>query len=127
MSWAAGSARLIFRRYVELGSVNELVRNLRGRNVRTKTKKLSTGATRGGIPFGACAGRTRSLRISQPPQMPSYEAVPHRFDTKAAEQRRIMVFAGIAGRQQRVTDEDRIGAGEQAQGLQLIGHRGAAR
>jgi len=48
----AEQVRLIFRRYLEVGSVNELVRDLRERNVRTKTKKLSTGATRGGIPFG---------------------------------------------------------------------------
>jgi site-specific DNA recombinase len=44
--------RLIFRRYLELGSVNELVRDLKERNVRTRTKRLATGATRGGIPFG---------------------------------------------------------------------------
>jgi hypothetical protein len=44
--------RLIFRRYLELGSVNELVRDLQERNIRTKTKRLATGATRGGIPFG---------------------------------------------------------------------------
>jgi site-specific DNA recombinase len=44
--------RSIFRRYLELGSVNELLRDLRERNVRTKTRLLSTGATRGGIPFG---------------------------------------------------------------------------
>src|SRR5260221_13042058 len=44
--------RSIFRRYLELSSVNELVRDLRERNIRTRTKQLSTGATRGGIPFG---------------------------------------------------------------------------
>ncbi len=44
--------RSIFRRYLELGSVNELLRDLRDRNIRTKTRRLSTGATRGGIPFG---------------------------------------------------------------------------
>src|SRR6202140_2991888 len=44
--------RSIFRRYLELGSVNELVRDLRERNIRTKTKQLATGMTRGGIPFG---------------------------------------------------------------------------
>src|SRR5712671_808169 len=42
----------IFRRYLELGSVNELVRDLRERNIRTRVKRLATGATRGGIPFG---------------------------------------------------------------------------
>ncbi len=44
--------RSIFRRYLELGSVNELVRNLRECNIRTKTRRLSAGATRGGMPFG---------------------------------------------------------------------------
>jgi hypothetical protein len=44
--------RSIFRRYLELGSVNELLRDLKERNIRTKSKLLSTGATRGGIPFG---------------------------------------------------------------------------
>jgi site-specific DNA recombinase len=44
--------RLIFRRYLDLGSVNELLRDLKERNIRTRTKQLSTGATRGGIPFG---------------------------------------------------------------------------
>jgi site-specific DNA recombinase len=44
--------RSIFRRYLELGSVNELLRDLKDRNIRTKTRSLSTGATRGGIPFG---------------------------------------------------------------------------
>src|SRR5258707_7756107 len=44
--------RLIFRRYLELGSVNELVRDLEERNIRTRIKRLATGATRGGIPFG---------------------------------------------------------------------------
>jgi site-specific DNA recombinase len=44
--------RSIFRRYLELGSVNELLRDLRERNIRTKSRLLSTGAMRGGIPFG---------------------------------------------------------------------------
>jgi site-specific DNA recombinase len=44
--------RSIYRRYLELGGVNELVRDLRERNIRTRTKLLATGATRGGIPFG---------------------------------------------------------------------------
>ena len=35
--------RSIFRRYLELGSVNELLRDLRERNIRTKTRRLSTG------------------------------------------------------------------------------------
>jgi site-specific DNA recombinase len=44
--------RSIFRRYLELGGVNELVRDLRDRNIRTKIRQLSTRATRGGVPFG---------------------------------------------------------------------------
>jgi site-specific DNA recombinase len=44
--------RSIFGRYLELGGVNELLRDLRERNIRTKTRLLSTGTTRGGIPFG---------------------------------------------------------------------------
>jgi DNA invertase Pin-like site-specific DNA recombinase len=44
--------RSIYRRYLELGSVNELLRDLRERNIRTKARQLSTGATRGGVPFG---------------------------------------------------------------------------
>src|SRR6195256_6134451 len=44
--------RSIYRRYLEPGGVNELVRDLRERNIRTRTKLLATGATRGGIPFG---------------------------------------------------------------------------
>ena len=44
--------RLIFRRYLELSSVNELVRDLKERNICTRTKQLATGATRGGTPFG---------------------------------------------------------------------------
>jgi site-specific DNA recombinase len=43
----AERVRLIFRRYVELGSVNALVRD-----IRTKTRLYSTGLTRGGILFG---------------------------------------------------------------------------
>src|SRR3979411_262141 len=48
----AERVRLIFRRYLELGGVNALVRDLRERNVRTKARLLATGATRGGILFG---------------------------------------------------------------------------
>src|ERR1700731_1013491 len=44
--------RSIFKRYLELGSVNERVRDLRERNIRTRTKRVAKGAPRGGIPFG---------------------------------------------------------------------------
>src|SRR6516164_6856416 len=47
----AEQVRLIYRRYLELSGVNALVRDLRERNIRTKTRPLATGGTRGGIPF----------------------------------------------------------------------------
>jgi site-specific DNA recombinase len=40
--------RSIYRRYLELGSVNELLRDLKEHNIRTKSRLLSTGVTRGG-------------------------------------------------------------------------------
>jgi site-specific DNA recombinase len=48
----AERVRLIFRRYLELSGVNALVRDLRERNIRTKERRLATGATRGGVLFG---------------------------------------------------------------------------
>ena len=48
----AERVRLIFRRYLELGGVNALVRNLRKQDIRTKSRLLATCATRGGVPFG---------------------------------------------------------------------------
>jgi DNA invertase Pin-like site-specific DNA recombinase len=47
----AEQVRLIFKRYLELSGVNALVRDLKDRNIRTKTRPLATGGTRGGIPF----------------------------------------------------------------------------
>jgi site-specific DNA recombinase len=47
----AEQVRLIYRRYLELGGVNALVRDLKERNIRTKTRLLATGGTRGGIPL----------------------------------------------------------------------------
>src|SRR5665647_2933560 len=47
----AERVRLIYRRYLELGRVNALVRDLRDKDVRTKIRLRVTGATRGGIPF----------------------------------------------------------------------------
>jgi site-specific DNA recombinase len=48
----AERVRLIYRRYLELGGVNALVRDLGERNIRTKSRLLATGATRGGVLFG---------------------------------------------------------------------------
>jgi site-specific DNA recombinase len=47
----AKQVRSIFRRYLELGSVNRLVVDLRERNFRSKIRKMSDGRTRGGVPF----------------------------------------------------------------------------
>ena len=45
--------RLIFRRYLEVTGINELVRELKAKNICTKARTLSTtGKRRGGIPFG---------------------------------------------------------------------------
>src|SRR5258706_14880219 len=49
--------RSIFRRYLELGGVNELVRDLKERNIRTKIQNLSSGKTRG-----------QNLLAARPPQ-----------------------------------------------------------
>jgi site-specific DNA recombinase len=48
----AERVRQIYRRYLELGGVNALVRDLRERNFRSKSRLLATGATRGGVLFG---------------------------------------------------------------------------
>jgi site-specific DNA recombinase len=47
----ADRVRLIFERYLALGSVNRLVLELRERDIRTKIRKLSNGNTRGGVAF----------------------------------------------------------------------------
>src|SRR5215472_1018938 len=48
----AEQVRTIFRRYLEVSGINELVRDLRARNICTKARTFSTGKTRGGIAFG---------------------------------------------------------------------------
>ena len=48
----AERVRLIYRRYLELSGVNALVRDLRDKDIRTKARRRTTGAIRGGIPFG---------------------------------------------------------------------------
>ena len=47
----ADRVRMIFERYLALGSVNRLVLELRERDIRTKIRMLSNGNTRGGVPF----------------------------------------------------------------------------
>ena len=47
----AKTVRLIFERYLELGSVNRLVGDLRDKGLISKVRNLSSGAIRGGVPF----------------------------------------------------------------------------
>jgi DNA invertase Pin-like site-specific DNA recombinase len=47
----AKTVRHIFRRYLELGSLNLLLTDLRKSGIKTKTRPLSNGRTIGGIPF----------------------------------------------------------------------------
>jgi DNA invertase Pin-like site-specific DNA recombinase len=47
----ANIVRLIFQRYLELGSVNRLVKDLKERGFKSKIRKLASGGTRGGVPF----------------------------------------------------------------------------
>jgi site-specific DNA recombinase len=47
----AERVRIIFRRYLELGSINLLMTDLRKRGIVTKVRSLSNGRTVGGIPF----------------------------------------------------------------------------
>src|SRR6201985_1006654 len=46
----AERVRLIYRRYLELGGARALERDLRQRDIRTKTRLLTNGRVRGGIP-----------------------------------------------------------------------------
>jgi len=48
----AETVRLIFRRYLELGSIGALIAQLDREGVRTKRQVLSSGKARGGIRFG---------------------------------------------------------------------------
>jgi site-specific DNA recombinase len=48
----AETVRLIFRRYLEVGSIGALIERLDQEDVRTKRQVLSSGKTRGGIRFG---------------------------------------------------------------------------
>jgi hypothetical protein len=52
VSEEAETVRLIFRRYLELGSVRELAVDLDRRGIRTRKKKLNGGSDRGGVRFG---------------------------------------------------------------------------
>jgi site-specific DNA recombinase len=48
----AETARAIFRRYLELGSVQALAEDLERRGVRTRQRRLKDGRTLGGGAFG---------------------------------------------------------------------------
>ena len=51
----AETVRLIFQRYLDLGSINALIEDLDRRGVRTRSLKLTSGQTRGNIRFGTGA------------------------------------------------------------------------
>ena len=57
----AETVRLIFRRYLELGSIRDLVEDLDRKGIRTRRQTLFTGKTRGGIRFGV-GGLAQLLR-----------------------------------------------------------------
>ena len=57
----AETVRLIFRRYLELGSIRDLVEDLDRKGIRTRHQTLSTGKARGGIRFGV-GGLSQLLR-----------------------------------------------------------------
>src|SRR3974390_1869878 len=48
----AERVRMIFRRYLGVSGINELVRDLRTKNICTRARTFGSGKTRGGIPFG---------------------------------------------------------------------------
>jgi site-specific DNA recombinase len=48
----AETVRLVFRRYLELGSIRDLAEDLDRRGVRTRKRKLNNGQSRGGVRFG---------------------------------------------------------------------------
>jgi DNA invertase Pin-like site-specific DNA recombinase len=48
----ADRVRTIYQRYLELGSLNLLMADLRQRKIQTKIRRLSSGRTVGGIPLG---------------------------------------------------------------------------
>jgi site-specific DNA recombinase len=52
MSQEAETVRLIFRHYLEVGSIRDLVQDLDDRGIRTKRQVGGNGQTRGGIRFG---------------------------------------------------------------------------
>ena len=51
----AATVRILFTRYLELGSIGALIKDLDRRGVRTKTSRLVDGRVRGGIRFGTGA------------------------------------------------------------------------
>ena len=51
----AETVQLIFRRYLEVGSIRDLVEDLDRKEIRTRRLTLATGKTRGGIRFGVGA------------------------------------------------------------------------
>ncbi len=48
----AETVRLIFQRYLELGSLRDLAEDLDRKSIRTRKRKLNSGESRGGVRFG---------------------------------------------------------------------------
>ncbi len=47
----AATVRLVFERYLALGSLSHLQRDLRDRNIVTRQRPMASGRTRGGVPL----------------------------------------------------------------------------
>src|ERR1700726_3672627 len=67
--------RLIFRRYLELGSVNELLRDLKERNIRTRTKLFGSGLVREHA-AGSVARRAVEYRRAAHRAVPAQASLP---------------------------------------------------
>src|SRR5437870_5290970 len=98
---------------------------------RRRSRRWSTwsrgGSTRigEGVPEGsphyACFGTT-ALFLKAAKTACLVPRLPHRLQAEIGEQAGVFVQFRIGRRQQPPSDEDRIGAGQEAQGLQLPAH-----
>jgi len=69
----AERVRTIFRRYLELGSLNLLMADLRQRGIVSKVRTLKTGASVGGIAVGNLQSRWHTVfRRRPPPHLPRH-------------------------------------------------------
>jgi hypothetical protein len=121
--YEAERVRTIFRRYLELGSLNLLMADLRERGIVTKVRSLKTGCTVGGIPFtrGPLAHflRNRSSR-SQPNRALARRdrllGCGDAGQVAAVRGRIVVARTGLTGEEQAIVDrrrEDRPAVGLQ--------------